>query len=230
MLYLVIFVCDILFCVENCFFCGSLDIRSHSLNRLYCLACKMRYSRKSTTLLRKAIEYFALEVPALRVSKLLNKNYKTTHGLYQKIRRQIQRYNQNTPLAKLSKSFFTESKDGNHLIFLIKDNFFIYGRYFGRVIYQKDEILQVMSSKNISFLILETSTYKNYHDFKFSCGKNLNSLWLIIKRNLNSYQSISAENFDLYLNEAIFRINHKEINLQNVISKLWQKIPIIEKD
>lgn len=59
------------------------------MGRIYCPRCKRRYSLRKTRRVRKIIEYFALEIPTNKVSKVLHINYKTVYRVYQALRIKI---------------------------------------------------------------------------------------------------------------------------------------------
>src|SRR3989339_427175 len=74
---------------RKCVFCHYSRVRTNSLGRIYCPRCKKRYSFKKTERVKKIIEYFALEIPANKASKVLHLNYKTVYRVYQRLRRKI---------------------------------------------------------------------------------------------------------------------------------------------
>ena len=210
---------------ESCFFCSSQNTKEQSLNRIYCLSCKKRYSLKKIQRLKKIIECFALEVPALKASSFLNISYKTVHQNYQIIRKKIAAFEKTNPLYELLDDFCTkDERFGKETLFLSVENGLLFAKLFEKSQFKKDNLLRFENERDCKLTVFQSSNPSYFSGFKREYGQN-SDFYPFLKRMLKKYQGISKNSFKLYLSEAVFRYNNRKDNLTAILTSLWQKIP-----
>ncbi|MBI3379912.1 IS1595 family transposase [Candidatus Gottesmanbacteria bacterium] len=235
---------------RKCIFCRYYRARGNSLGRIYCPRCKRRYSFKRAERLGKIIEYFALEIPANKASKVLHLNYKTVYRVYQRLREKIagktkEEFRKLSGEIEIDDAYFGGRRKGNRgraasgktlvLGMLERD-----GRVFTTLPENLElgQVLDAISRHAEKGSVFYTDQFRSYkslfiygrhlslnHAEKFANGRvhinGLEGFWSFAKERMLKYHGISKKHFALYLKELEFRYNHRKQDLIKIFTELW---------
>ncbi len=199
------------------------------------------------------IDFFALEVPALKAAQMLGVNRHSAERVYQVIRlhlaRECERWSPFRGEVEVDESYFGGYRKGNRgrgaagkvaVFGLLKRKGRVYTRLVPNVsreslravIRQKvPEGATIYSDSFRSYEGLITDGYRHYrinHGQAFSASKRhhingIENFWGYAKTKLKRYYGIPRNQFHLYLKEMEFRFNHRRESLRVLIRKILKR-------
>lgn len=198
----------------------------------------------------KVIEYFTLEIPANKASKVLKVNYKTVYRIYQKLRAKIvlkaqEEFRKLSGEIEVDDAYFGGRRKDNRgraaagktlvLGMLERD-----GRVYTTLpenlaVGQVLEAMKNVAEKGSVFYSDQFRSYKSLfifgrhlsldHASEFANGRvhinGLEGFWSFAKERMLKYHGISKKHFYLYLKELEFRYNHRHDDLMQIFIRLW---------
>jgi transposase len=188
----------------------------------------------------KLIDFFVLEVPALRAAKTLTINRHSAERIYTKIRvaiaKECERQSPFSGEVEVDESYFGGRKKGEigrqvaskvPVFGLIKRSGKVYTRIVEDVTrWTLEKIIRekvttdstIYSDSFVSYDGLVVYGYKHYrinHQKNYATGKNnhingIENFWGYAKTRLRKYHGISRKHFYFYLKEMEFRFNNRK--------------------
>ena len=206
-------------------------------------------SKLTNRQIKQLIEYFALEVPALRASKAMEINRHSAERVYQIIRRCLAlRCEEQSPFGgevECDESYFGGKRHGKRgrgaankvpVFGLLKRKDMVYTRIVNDV--SRETLRKIIRSKVIPESIIFTDSFRSYdglvldgfkhyrinHQKAFAYSKQnhingIENFWGYAKTKLRKYNGVSRKHFYFYLKEMEFRYNNRKSNNLNELVK-----------
>jgi len=210
-------------------------------------------SKLSNRRLGQLVDFFALEVPALKAAQMLGVHRHSAERVYQVIRRALARECERaSPLrgeVEADESYFGGWRKGNRgrgaagkvaVFGLLKRRGTVYTRpvpnvsraVLRAIIREKVPAGSTIYSDSLmSYDGLITDGYRHYrirHDRTFAHGprnhiNGIENFWGYAKTKLKRYSGIPRNQFPMYLKEMEFRFNHRNQDLRRIIRRILQR-------
>ncbi|MBI4043672.1 MAG: IS1595 family transposase [Candidatus Diapherotrites archaeon] len=227
---------------RKCWFCCSYGLSRLRDKRVWCSACRSKYSLRKLKRDLKVLYYFYLEVSARKCARELGLNYKTIAKRYMQYREAILRYSEND-FKKLhgkieaDESYFGGKRKGNRgrgafnkqaVFGILERN----GRVYTAVVenVSAKTLFNHIKKKTRKGSVFYTDCFKSYKDLKqygkhnrvkhsktFGKGHNhingIEGFWSFAKERFHKYHGINKQNYPLYIKEMEFRFNNRKENL-----------------
>lgn len=210
-------------------------------------------SKLTNRQISQVIDLFVLEVPAIKVAKVLKINRHSTERIYTIIRlclaRECESLSPFTGEVEVDESYFGGKRKGNRgrgaagkvpVFGLLKRNGKVYTQIVTDV--SRDTLRKIIHSQVIPESVVYSDSFRSYdglvldgfkhyrinHDKEFAKKRNhingIENFWGYAKTKLKRYYGIDRKRFNLYLKEMEFRFNHrKDPDLAKVIKKIIKK-------
>src|SRR3989344_2996590 len=227
---------------RKCWFCGHYGLSRLRDKRVWCSACRSKYSLRKLKIDLQVLYYFYLEVSARKCAKELKLNYKTISKRYAQFRNAIlahcvSEFKKLKGKIEADESYFGGKRKGNR----------------GRGAFNKQAVFGILERKgkvytavieNVSAKTLfnhikkttrkgsvfYTDDFKSYKDLKqygkhsrvkhsktFGKGHNhingIEGFWSYAKERFHKYHGINKRNYHAYIKEMEFRFNHRNEQL-----------------
>lgn len=233
----------------RCWFCGSVGLSRLLDKRVWCSACRSKYSLRKLKRDLKILYYFYLEVSARKCARELGLNYKTITKRYMQYRKAILLHSENE-FRKLSgkieadESYFGGKRKGNRgrgalnkqaVFGILERN----GRVYATVV--KDvsakTLFNHIKKKTRKGSVFYTDDFKSYKDLKqygkhnrvkhsktFGKGHHhingIEGFWSFAKERFQKYHGIKKSNYPLYIKEMEFRFNNRNEKLHPLLIQI----------
>jgi transposase len=210
-------------------------------------------SKLSNRQIGKLIDYFVLEVSAIKAAKMLEINRHSSERVYHIIRVKLSRECENeTPFGReieVDESYFGGSRKGQSgrgaagkvpVFGILRRNGKVYTRIVDNVSHKT--LRKIIRTKVIPRSVIYSDRFHSYdglvldgfkhfrinHDEEFSNGKGnhingIENFWGYVKTKLKRYYGVSRTHYYLYLKEMEFRFNHRNKDLRTVIRNIFKR-------
>ena len=210
-------------------------------------------SKLTNRQISQVIDLFVLEVPAIKVAKVLKINRHSTERIYTIIRlclaRECELLSPFTGEVEVDESYFGGKRKGHRgrgaagkvpVFGLLKRN----GKVYTQIVHDvsRETLRKIIHSQIIPESVIYSDSFRAYdglvldgfkhyrinHDKEFAKKRNhingIENFWGYAKTKLKRYYGIDRKRFNLYLKEMEFRFNHrKDPDLAKVIKKTIKK-------
>ena len=223
---------------RKCWFCGSYGLSRLRDKRVWCSACRSKYSLRKLKTDLKVLYYFYLEVSARKCSRELQLDYETVLKRNSFFREAIGNFLE-SEFKKLKgkieadESYFGGKRKGNRgrgafnkqaVFGILERN----GRVYTAVVenVSAKTLFSHIKKKTRKGSVFYTDDFKSYKDLKqygkhnrvkhsktFGKGHNhingIEGFWSFAKERFYKYHGIKKKNYHAYIKEMEFRFNHK---------------------
>lgn len=223
---------------RKCWFCGNYGLSRLNDKRVWCSACRKKYSLRKLQTDLKVLYYFYLEVSARKCAHELGVDYETVSKRYAAYREAITAY-LSAEFKKLcgkieaDESYFGGKRKGNRgrgafnkqAVFGVLER---EGRVYTAVVNDVSAatLFEHIKRKTRKGSVFYTDDFKSYKDLKqygkhsrikhskaFGRGHNhingIEGFWSYAKERFHKYHGINRRNYLPYVKEMEFRFNHR---------------------
>jgi transposase len=202
---------------------------------------------------RRLVELFALEVPALKAAKVVKVNRHTAARVYDVIRVGLAREcERESPLGgevEIDESYFGGRRKGKvgrgaagkvPVFGILRRNGQVYTRIVRDV--ARETLRKVVRTKVVPASVIYSDGFRSYdglvldgfrhyrinHETTFALDRKnhingIESFWSYAKTQLRRYHGIPSAKFYLYLKEIEYRFNHRHQNIKALIIKTLKR-------
>lgn len=227
---------------RKCWFCGSYGLSRLSDKRVWCSACRKKYSLHKLKRDLQVLYYFYLEVSARKCARELNLNYKSVARRYSVYREAMLKYSEQEfkklrGKVEADESYFGGKRKCNRgrgafnkqAVFGILER---KGRVYTAVVndVSAKTLFEHIQKKARKGSVFYTDDFKSYKDLKqygkhsrikhsksFGKGHNhingIEGFWSYAKERFHKYHGINKKNYLPYVKEMEFRFNHRKEQL-----------------
>ncbi len=227
---------------RKCWFCSNYGLSRLRDRRVWCSACRKKYSLNKLRKDLQVLYYFYLEVSARKCARELKLNYKTVSKRYAQFRRAIlahcvSEFKKLKGKIEADESYFGGKRKGNRgrgafnkqAVFGILER---KGKVYTAVIenVSAKTLFEHIKKKTRKGSVFYTDDFKSYKDLKqygkhsrvkhsktFGKGHNhingIEGFWSYAKERFHKYHGINKKNYLPYIKEMEFRFNHRNEQL-----------------
>lgn len=163
---------------RKCVFCGGNRTYHLKDRRVKCQKCRRRYSLRKIKIDLEVLKYFALEISASKVAKILNLSYNTVSQRHQKFREKIvefldQEFKKLKGEIEIDEAYFGGQRKGNRgrgaagkviVLGILERNNRIYTTIVPNV--KPETLLKEIQEKTEKGSVFYTDKFRSYHDLK----------------------------------------------------------------
>lgn len=237
---------------RKCWFCGKYGLSRLADKRIWCSACRRKYSLSKLKKNLKILYYFYLEVSARKCANELRISYKTVAARYAAYRNAIIKYTKQEfkklkGLVEADESYFGGKRKGNRgrgafnkqAVFGILERD---GRVYTAVVddVSAETLFDHIKKKTRKGSVFYTDDFKSYKDLKqygkhnrikhsktFGKAHNhineIEGFWSYAKERFHKYHGISRQNYLPYVKEMEFRFNHRNEPLYPLLINIMRQ-------
>ena len=210
----------------------------------------IKRSKLNNRLVGRLIDYFVLEVPAIKAAQMLSLNRHTAERIYNVIRVKLAiECEKQSPFrgeVEIDESYFGGKRRGKRgrgaadkvpVFGILKRN----GRVYTRVVddVSRKTLRSVIRTRVIPKSVIYSDSFRSYnglvldgfkhyridHDKEFTNTKRnhingIENFWGYAKTKLKRYYGVSREHYYLYLKEMEFRFNNRNGDLRRIIREI----------
>lgn len=231
---------------RKCWFCGHYGLSRLGDKRVWCSACRTKYSLQKLKTDLNVLYYFYLEVSARKCAHELKLHYKTVAHRYMQYRKAILGYSEQE-FRKLKgkieadESYFGGKRKGNRgrgafnkqpVFGILERNGKVYTAVVNNVSAQT--LFEHIKKKTRKGSVFYTDDFKSYKDLKqygkhskikhsksFGKGHNhingIEGFWSYAKERFHKYHGINKKNYLYYVKEMEFRFNHRQQDVYTLL-------------
>jgi transposase len=207
----------------------------------------IKRSKLNNRLIGRLIDYFVLEVPAIKAAQMLSLNRHTAERIYNVIRVKLAiECEKQSPFrgeVEIDESYFGGKRKGKRgrgaadkvpVFGILKRN----GRVYTRVVedVSRKTLRRIIRTRVIPKSVIYSDSFRSYnglvfdgfkhyridHDKEFTNRKRnhingIENFWGYAKTKLKRYYGVSREHYYLYLKEMEFRFNNRNGDLRRIV-------------
>ena len=210
----------------------------------------IKNSKLANRQINKLIEFFVLEVSAIKAAKSLLIHRHTAERIYQRIRlclaRECEKEGPFAGEVEIDESYFGGKRKGHRgrgaagkvpVFGVLKRNGKVYTQIVEDV--SRETLRRIIRTKIIPETIIYSDSFRSYdglvldgfrhyrinHDYSFSTKlrnhiNGIENFWSFAKNKLKRYYGINRKYFYLFLKEMEFRFNHRNDDLARKIKQI----------
>ncbi len=227
---------------RKCWFCSSYGLSRLGDKRIWCSACRKKYSLRKLKRDLRVLYYFYLEVSARKCARELRLDYETVAKRYAAFRKAIiqyleQEFQKLRGKVEADESYFGGKRKGNRgrgafnkqpVFGILERN----GRVYTAVVndVSAKTLFEHIKQRTRKGSVFYTDDFKSYKDLKqygkhnkikhsktFGKGHNhingIEGFWSFAKERFHKYHGINKQNYFSYVKEMEFRFNHRNEQL-----------------
>ncbi len=234
---------------RKCWFCGKYGLSRLGDKRVWCSACRTKYSLRKLKTDLNVLYYFYLEVSARKCAHELKLNYRTVANRYMQYRQAMleyleQEFKKLHGLIEADESYFGGKRKGNRgrgafnkqpVFGILERNGKVYTAVVDNVSAQT--LFEHIKKKTRKGSVFYTDDFKSYKDLKqygkhskikhsksFGKGHNhingIEGFWSYAKERFHKYHGIKKKNYKFYIKEMEFRFNHREHDVYKLLVEI----------